>query len=66
MRKFCCFAQIREGDTAGIQHGGGDIVFCPIFAVTHQGIAPTGELNADLVASAGVEFDANKTFIALG
>ena len=50
-----------EGDAAGEEQGSGAGVPCTIFVVAHQGEAPAGELDPDLVAAAGMEPDADQT-----
>ena len=55
-----------EGQTAGEEHGLRLFVPGAVLVITHQGEAPGGELNPDLVAAAGVKPDAHQAFFTGG
>lgn len=54
------FAVQGESQGAGEEEGGGGGVAGAVFVVAHQGESPGGELDADLVAAAGVQEDAHQ------
>ena len=56
---------VGEGDAAGPEHGRGAFVPGAVFVVAHKRKAPAGKLHTDLVASAGVEPDADEGGIPL-
>ena len=64
MLKNPAFVSIGEGQAAGEEHGrslGGPGA---VLMVAHQGEAPGGKLDSDLVAAAGVQPDADQAFFS--
>ena len=57
---------VGEGDAAGPEHGRGAFVPGAVFVVAHKRKAPAGKLHTDLVASAGVEPDADEGGVVAG
>ena len=58
--KFLRYALVRQCDTARIQHGSRGGIPRSVFVVTYQRESPGGKLHPYLMASSGVQADADK------